>query len=105
MANAHLHLHEELASNAARVTVETKFGKITGGRASNGAVVFLGFSFTSRSFVPGAHFKPEVPYALPPLRFADPVALPTDYRYKEGKEYITEASCTFNQMYEPVGHD
>ncbi|KAF9046824.1 alpha/beta-hydrolase [Hymenopellis radicata] len=59
---ANVHLHEELASNSDRVTVETKFGKVTGGRALNGAVVFL-----------------EIPYALPPLRFADPVALPEDY--------------------------
>ena len=35
----------------------------------------------------------EVPYALPPTRFADPVPLPPDYKY-EAKEYIFESKCT-----------
>lgn len=34
----------------------------------------------------------EVPYALPPVRFEDPVALPEHYRY-ERKEYIQETAC------------
>ena len=34
----------------------------------------------------------EIPYALPPGRFEDPVALPNDYRY-EAKEYIQESLC------------
>ncbi|KAF8909271.1 carboxylesterase [Gymnopilus junonius] len=68
------HLHDELASNPARVTVDTAFGPIAGGRATNGSVVFL-----------------EVPYALPPGRFEDPVALPKEYRY-ELKEYIRESA-------------
>lgn len=36
------HLHDELASNTARETVDTAFGQVVGGRAINGAVVFLG---------------------------------------------------------------
>jgi hypothetical protein len=39
------HLHDELAANSTRVTVETAFGPVTGGRASNGAAVFLGMGF------------------------------------------------------------
>ncbi|KAK0241157.1 hypothetical protein EDD85DRAFT_817828 [Armillaria nabsnona] len=68
------HLHDELATNTARVTVTTKFGSVTGGRASNGAAVWL-----------------EVPFALPPTRFADPVPLPEGWKYEEGKEYLTES--------------
>ncbi|KAF8957122.1 Alpha/Beta hydrolase protein [Flammula alnicola] len=60
------HLHDELARNRARVTVDTAFGPVTGGRATNGSVVFL-----------------EVPYALPPGRFEAPVSLPKDYRYEQ----------------------
>ncbi|KAF5379507.1 hypothetical protein D9615_006529 [Tricholomella constricta] len=66
------HLHEELAKNQARVVVKTRFGPVTGGRASTGTAVFL-----------------EIPYALPPARFEDPVPLPDDFRY-EDKEYIRE---------------
>ncbi|CAA7265228.1 unnamed protein product [Cyclocybe aegerita] len=69
-----IHLHDELARNPTRVVVETAFGPIIGGRADNGSVVFL-----------------EVPYALPPGRFEDPIALPNGYRY-EAKEYIKEAT-------------
>ena len=36
------HLHDELAKNPARVTVQTAFGPVVGGRASNGSVIFLG---------------------------------------------------------------
>ncbi|KAF9528954.1 carboxylesterase [Crepidotus variabilis] len=68
------HLHDELAKSGARVTVDTVYGPVKGGRAANGAVVFL-----------------EIPYALPPVRFEDPLPLPQDYRY-EDKEYIREAT-------------
>ncbi|KAI0268158.1 carboxylesterase [Gloeopeniophorella convolvens] len=69
-----IHLHEELTQTADRVLVRSRFGEVTGGRARNGAVVFL-----------------EIPYALPPVRFEDPVALSDGYRYPV-KEYITESS-------------
>ncbi|KIY66537.1 carboxylesterase [Cylindrobasidium torrendii FP15055 ss-10] len=72
-----LHLSEELANSAERTTVETAYGPVTGGRASNGAVVFL-----------------EIPYALPPERFSDPVPLPDGHRY-ESKEYLFEAGYCF----------
>ncbi|KAF7356947.1 Carboxylic ester hydrolase [Mycena venus] len=49
-------------------------GSSQGGRATNGAAVFL-----------------EVPYALPPLRFQDPKPLPDDFSYA-AKEYTREAS-------------
>ncbi|KAI0077724.1 alpha/beta-hydrolase [Panus rudis PR-1116 ss-1] len=71
---ARVHLQEELQRTGERVSVETKYGQITGGRALNGAKVFL-----------------EVPYALPPQRFQDPEPLPDGYRY-ESKEYIFESS-------------
>lgn len=35
----------------------------------------------------------EVPFALPPTRFADPVPLPEGWKYEEGKEYLTESKC------------
>ncbi|KAA1466532.1 carboxylesterase [Dentipellis sp. KUC8613] len=69
---AKVHLGEELPESKERVQVETRFGPVTGGRAKNGAAVFL-----------------EIPYALPPTRFEDPTALPADYRYAQ-KEYILE---------------
>ncbi|KAI0821857.1 carboxylesterase [Trametes gibbosa] len=68
-----VHLQEELARSAAKVSAETRYGAVQGRRAANGAAVFL-----------------EVPYALPPVRFADPVPLPADFRYEE-KEYILES--------------
>ncbi|KAJ8494392.1 hypothetical protein ONZ45_g13252 [Pleurotus djamor] len=68
--SANLHLHDELMGPVAK----TQYGPIQGGRAANGAAVFL-----------------EVPYALPPKRFADPEPLPTHFRY-EAKQYTTEAS-------------
>lgn len=37
-----MHLQEELARSTDRVTVQTRFGPVTGGRALNGAAVFLG---------------------------------------------------------------
>ncbi|EGN97031.1 hypothetical protein SERLA73DRAFT_93724 [Serpula lacrymans var. lacrymans S7.3] len=69
---ASVHLGEELQQGAS-VVVETKFGSIQGGRAANGAAVFL-----------------EVPYALPPIRFEDPKPLPPDYQY-ENIKYIKES--------------
>jgi hypothetical protein len=36
------HLHDELAANVERVRVGTAFGPVTGGRAANGAAIFLG---------------------------------------------------------------
>ncbi|KAI5119079.1 hypothetical protein M0805_005497 [Coniferiporia weirii] len=68
------HLSEELANNPSRVKVRTKFGTVTGGRAANGAVVFL-----------------EIPYALPPRRFQNSEPLPASYTY-EDKEYVNESS-------------
>ncbi|KAH9479263.1 putative esterase [Psilocybe cubensis] len=69
------HLHDELANNPERVTVETAFGPVIGGRAQNGSAIFL-----------------EIPYALPPGRFEDPVALPSNYRYDKDREYIRETT-------------
>jgi len=37
-----IHLHDELAQTHERVAVKTRFGLVTGGRARNGAAVFLG---------------------------------------------------------------
>ncbi|KAL0572346.1 hypothetical protein V5O48_009617 [Marasmius crinis-equi] len=68
------HLHDELRQSDERVVVETKYGTVKGGRAVNGAGVFL-----------------EIPYALPPGRWEDPKPLPHGFRYTEGKEYIREA--------------
>ncbi|KAI0760613.1 carboxylesterase [Fomes fomentarius] len=68
-----VHLHEELARSNAKVSVGTKYGTIQGRRAANGTAVFL-----------------EVPYALPPVRFANPVPLPDDFKYEE-REYISES--------------
>ncbi|KAJ6561188.1 Alpha/Beta hydrolase protein [Mycena vulgaris] len=65
------HLHDELLTSP-RIEAETKYGKLTGARATNGAAVFL-----------------EVPYALPPMRFQDPKPLPPDFRYAK-KEYTRE---------------
>lgn len=74
---APVHLQEELVKSATLVTVETRFGQIRGGRAANGAAAFL-----------------EVPYALPPKRFQDPIPLPSEYHYAD-KEYIYESKyCT-----------
>ena len=39
------HLHDELAQNSARVSVDTPYGPVIGGRAANGAVIFLGTDF------------------------------------------------------------
>ncbi|KAL5521522.1 hypothetical protein ACEPAF_2270 [Sanghuangporus sanghuang] len=69
-----MHISEELAQSTERVTVQTRFGSVIGGRAANGSVAFL-----------------EIPYALPPKRFENPEALPSDYKY-ESKEYIYESA-------------
>ena len=37
-----VHLSEEIAGRPERVTVETKFGPVIGGRARNGAIAFVG---------------------------------------------------------------
>jgi len=42
----HTHLHDELAQNPSRVTIDTVFGPVAGGRATNGAAVFLGEMLT-----------------------------------------------------------
>ncbi|KAI0781938.1 carboxylesterase [Abortiporus biennis] len=73
MSHPRMHLSEELALSLDRVNVETRYGSVRGGKALNGATVFL-----------------EIPYALPPGRFEDPVALPPDFRY-EDKDYIYES--------------
>ena len=94
---AHTHLHEELARSKATVTAETQYGTIHGRRAANGAAVFLGtFAYSSRAVFRTSDVRrvSEVPYALPPTRFADPVPLPPDFRYEE-KEYILESKCAF----------
>ncbi|KAH9836085.1 carboxylesterase [Rhodofomes roseus] len=70
---ARVHLQDELIKSADRITVQTQFGPIKGGRAANGAAVFL-----------------EVPYALPPGRFEDPKPLPPGFQY-EDKEYVYES--------------
>lgn len=88
------HLHDELARNPARVSVSTPYGSIVGGRAANGAAIFLGnLSVISiAACVLISYRLSEIPYALPPGRFEDPVALPNDYRY-DVKEYIQESIC------------
>lgn len=43
-----LHLQDELARSQDRVTVQTQFGPVVGGRALNGTAVFLGmYSFSA----------------------------------------------------------
>lgn len=74
------HLPEELAKAKDPISVVTQFGKVTGGRTPNGAAVFL-----------------EIPYALPPARFEDPIALPNSFRYEE-KEYIYETKYAAQPM-------
>ncbi|TCD66077.1 hypothetical protein EIP91_001835 [Steccherinum ochraceum] len=69
-----IHLQEELLQSQERVSIQTTFGPVKGGKAKNGAHVFL-----------------EIPYALPPGRFQDAEPLPPTYRY-EDKEYIYESS-------------
>lgn len=38
------HIQDELVASPARVTVQTRYGPVTGGKAKNGAIVFLGVS-------------------------------------------------------------
>ncbi|OCH89198.1 carboxylesterase [Obba rivulosa] len=78
-------LYDDLAPVSERVTVQTRFGTVRGGRTGNGAVVFL-----------------EVPYALPPVRFQDAEPLPPDYRYDE-KDYIYESSYAAQPKYSGQG--
>jgi hypothetical protein len=98
-----IHLHDELAQTHDRVVVETRFGQVTGGRSRNGAAVFLGkgiccplgFAFDSTRF--GCS---EIPYALPPQRFENPVPLPSDFRYQR-RDFITESSCQSRWFHPP----
>jgi hypothetical protein len=89
-----IHLHEELAQTHDKVVVNTRFGPITGGRSRNGAVVFLGKCYRPRALLfDSIRFESsEIPYALPPGRFQNPVALPFEFRYQH-REYISESSC------------
>lgn len=88
-----VHLQEELLQSDARVTVETRYGSVRGGRAANGAAVFLGAHLvTVLKIICGLRRRAEVPYALPPERFADPQPLPAEHVY-EDKDYILESSC------------
>lgn len=87
-----IHLHDELAQTEARVVVETRFGPVTGGRAKNGAAVFLGKSTDASSILLNRFESLELPYALAPERFKNPVALPPEFRY-QNREYIVESSC------------
>lgn len=90
-----IHLHEELTQTKARVVVETRFGPVTGGRSKNGAVVFLGkFTDSDSAILLKRHGLEELPYALTPERFQNPVALPPEFRYRNA-EYIAEDSCEF----------
>ena len=45
------HLHDELARNPARVSVDTPYGLVVGGRASNETVIFLGNFFYFRAMI------------------------------------------------------
>lgn len=95
-----LHLHDELVNNPERFTVETAFGRVIGGRAKNGSAIFLGMVLLSQRRVTAenATIPSEIPYALPPRRFEDPVALPINYRYNEHKEYIRETACLYSSF-------
>lgn len=97
------HLHDELAQTHDRVVVETRFGTVAGGRSKNGAVVFLGKDICCPSvfsFDPTRLGCPEIPYALPPQRFENPVPLPPEFRYQD-KDYITESSCQSKWFHQP----
>ncbi|KZT66243.1 carboxylesterase [Daedalea quercina L-15889] len=67
-------LQTELTAHSERLVVDTKYGPVTGGRATNGAPAFL-----------------ELPYAIYNGRWQDPQPLPADYRY-ENKVYIYETA-------------
>ncbi|KAJ3539758.1 hypothetical protein NMY22_g4591 [Coprinellus aureogranulatus] len=68
-----VHVQEELVSSDG-VAVQTRYGFVKGGKASNGSNVFL-----------------EVPYALRPRRFEDPEPLPSEYDYKFKKCIVESA--------------
>ncbi|EJD48329.1 carboxylesterase [Auricularia subglabra TFB-10046 SS5] len=74
MAPRFTHLSQELEQTATPVEVATRYGPVIGGTAVNGAAVFL-----------------ELPYALPPGRFQDPVPLPDDYRYSD-QPFVRESA-------------
>ncbi|KAI9513297.1 carboxylesterase [Russula earlei] len=89
-----IHLHDELAQVHDRVVVNTRFGPVTGGRARNGAAVFLGKNIQIANGEPIRHYtieRSEIPYALPPGRFENPTPLPSGFRYQD-RAYITESS-------------
>lgn len=125
------HLSEQLAHSIDRIKVQTRHGVLTGARATNGAIAFLGSLVCQCQGLPFALEAPiirqlafrisfdlifdlifvhwlffvlcfmgcwlttlilEVPYALPPRRFDDPVPLPHDFVY-EDREYICESTC------------
>ncbi|KAG6865681.1 hypothetical protein C0991_000294 [Blastosporella zonata] len=86
MTGAQIHLSEEISKNPERVVVNTRFGRVTGGRASTGAAAFLGaaLSFEHSRIVSNLDLEcAEIPYALPPRRFEDPVPLPIDFKYED----------------------
>src|SRR5438128_2680068 len=89
-----LHLHDELSlPGSEKVTIQTKYGSITGGRAKNGAIVFLGTWLPRAASSDSSDTtSAEVPYALPPGRFEDPQPLNESFRYRE-EPYIREATC------------
>lgn len=97
-----IHLHDELAQTHDRVVVETRFGTVAGGRSKNGAAVFLGkhMMICCPLVFPFRLTRPEIPYALPPQRFENPVPLPPEFRYQD-KDYITESSCQSRWFHPP----
>src|SRR5216684_9307273 len=93
MSSPVIHLHDELAQTHDRVVVETHFGPVTGGRSRNGAAVFLGKGVCFHQDSHSTSLRcSEIPYALPPRRFENPVPLPPEFCYQD-REYITESSC------------
>ncbi|KZV99974.1 alpha/beta-hydrolase [Exidia glandulosa HHB12029] len=80
MAPRFTHLSQELAQTAKSIEVKTRYGAVTGGTAANGAAVFL-----------------ELPYALPPNRFENPVPLPDDYRYSS-EPFVHESAYAVQPM-------
>jgi hypothetical protein len=99
MPSTPIHLHDELAQTQDRVVVKTWFGPITGGRSRNGAAVFLGKGIVPVTLCARRHYLDvlEIPYALPPGRFENPVPLPSGFRYQD-RDYITECSCQLTQF-------
>jgi hypothetical protein len=98
-----IHPNDELAQTHDRVVVETRFGTVAGGRSKNGVVVFLGKDICCPSVFPFDPTRlgcPEIPYALPPQRFENPVPLPPEFRYQD-RDYITESSCQSRWFHPP----